>query len=129
VAALVLRRGKALAVRRPPSGQLGGLWDLPGGELARKENPALGLERALRERVGLSVAQVRPAGAVEHQFTHRRLRLHVFRCDAPGGRTRLCGFDAHRWIAPRSLERLPHGALTRKALDLALAPPVTAGAP
>ena len=34
VAALVIRRGKALAVRRPTRGLLGGLWDLPGGDLA-----------------------------------------------------------------------------------------------
>jgi A/G-specific adenine glycosylase len=129
VAALVLRRGKALIVRRPPSGLLGGLWELPGGELARKQSPAVGLERALRERVGLRVTHLRRAGAIEHLFTHRRLRLHVFRCDAPSGRTRLCGFDAHRWLAPRSLERLPHGALTRKALDLVLAPLVTGEAP
>jgi hypothetical protein len=37
------------------------------------------------------------------------------------GRTRLAGFDAHRWLAPSSLAELPQGAITRKALGLVLA--------
>lgn len=118
VAALVLRRGRALAVRRPPRGLLGGLWELPGGELRAGERPGAGLRRALRERVGLASGRPRRLGAVDHVFTHRRLRLHVFRCDTPTGRVRLDGFDAHRWLAPASLGGLPHGAVTRKALAL-----------
>jgi len=112
------RRGKVLAVRRPPNGLLGGLWELPGGDLERREDPATGLVRNLRERVGLAVARTEYVGAVEHLFSHRRLRLHLFRCDPPRGRTRLAGFDAHRWLSPRSLGDLPHAAATRKALAL-----------
>jgi A/G-specific adenine glycosylase len=117
-AALLRRRGRTLAVRRPPHGLLGGLWELPGGELLAGEEPAAGLRRALRERVGLAVARPRRLGAVEHVFTHRRLRLHVFRCDTLTGRVRLDGFDAHRWLAPASLADLPQGGVTRKALEL-----------
>ncbi|MDJ0851002.1 MAG: A/G-specific adenine glycosylase [Myxococcota bacterium] len=117
-AGLLVRRGRALAVRRPPSGLLGGLWELPGGDLAPRERPEDGLLRALRERVGLRVAGARQLGTVDHEFTHRRLRLHVFQCDTPEGRVRLEGFDAHRWLAPAGLAALPQGAVTRKALEL-----------
>jgi len=127
VAGWVLRRGKVLAVRRPPTGLLGGLWELPGGDLQQREDPAAGLVRNLRERVGLAVARSEYAGAVEHLFTHRRLRLHLFRCDPPRGRTRLDGFDAHRWLAPGSLRELPHAAVTRKALALLEASAAGAG--
>ena len=116
VAAWLERRGRALAVKRPEAGLLGGLWDLPGDDLASGEPPAAGLRRALRERVGLDVGPVRKLGTVEHAFTHRRLRLHVYRCQAEAGRVRLRGFDAHRWVA--SLEALPTGRVTRKALGL-----------
>ncbi len=114
----LVRRGKVLAVRRPPHGLLGGLWELPGGDLAKKEDPAAGMLRALHEAIGLRSAAVERLGSVEHLFTHRRLRLHVFRCDTPVGRVRLDGFDAHRWVAPTALAQLPHGAPTRKALAL-----------
>jgi A/G-specific adenine glycosylase len=120
VAALILRRGRVLAVRRPPRGLLGGLWELPGGELAPRELPEAGLRRALRERTGLAFASASFRGEVEHAFTHRNLRLHVFRCDTPVGRVRLFEFDAHRWVVPSALRELPQASVTRKALALAL---------
>jgi adenine-specific DNA glycosylase len=55
-------------------------------------------------------------GSIDHVFTHRRLELHLFRSDPPTGRTRLDGFDAHRWLAPRALAELPLSSLMRKAL-------------
>jgi A/G-specific adenine glycosylase len=115
---LVVRRGRALAVRRPADGLLGGLWDLPGGELREGEAPSRGLRRLLSERVGLSVSRLEAVGSVQHVFTHRKLTLHVFRTDTPKGRTRLAGFQAHRWLAPGSISELPHGAVTDKALEL-----------
>ena len=110
--------GRALAVRRPPHGLLGGLWELPGGDLAGREKPDVGLRRAMRDRVGLEIDGAERVGSVEHVFTHRKLRLHVFRCDPPSGRVRLNGFDAHRWVSPRAVTELPQAAVTRKALDL-----------
>jgi A/G-specific adenine glycosylase len=118
VAGWVERGGRALAVRRPPEGLLGGLWDLPGGELADREKPPEAIRRTLRERVGLAVPSAEAVGHVDHVFTHRRLRLHVFRCDPPEGRVKLDGFDAHRWLRPPGLEGLPQSALMRKALEL-----------
>jgi A/G-specific adenine glycosylase len=116
--ALLMRRGRALAVRRPPEGLLGGLWELPGGELAAGEQSETGLVRALRERVGLLAAgHVERIGTVRHVFTHRVLELHVFRAEARG-RVRLAGFDAHRWVVPRGLGGLPASALAHKALAL-----------
>jgi A/G-specific adenine glycosylase len=120
VAGLVRRRGRVLAVRRPARGLLGGLWELPGGELAPRERPETGLRRALAERTGLALGRAEKRGEVRHAFTHRSLRLHVFRCDTPEGRVRLNGFDAHRWLAPSELPALPQATLTRKALTLAL---------
>jgi len=120
VACWLVRGGRVLVVRRPPRGLMGGLWELPGGDLARGEAPAAGVRRALRERLALSVERVRRAGSVDHAFSHRLLRLHVYRCEEARGRVRLHGPDAHRWLAPARLAELPQAALTRKALDLVL---------
>jgi A/G-specific adenine glycosylase len=119
VAALVLRRGRALAVRRPEHGLLAGMWELPGGDLEVGERPHDAIERRLQQRVGLLIAGVSPLGVIEHVFTHLRLRLHVFRCADVRGRVRLQGLDAHRWLAPAALHALPQGGPTRKALALA----------
>jgi A/G-specific adenine glycosylase len=120
VAALVVRRGKALAVRRPSRGLLGGLWDLPGGDLVAGELPRAGLTRALRERVGLEIARASVIGSIEHVFTHRKLTLHLYRASTSTDRIRLDGFAGHKWLLPRRFSTLPHATLTAKALDLVL---------
>ena len=118
VAVLLTRGARVLAVRRPPHGLLGGLWELPGGELPAHEPPARGLARTLRERIGLTLAHTTRVGEVRHGFTHRSLRLHVFRAEAPAGRVRLREYDAHRWLAGAALVELPLSALAKKALGL-----------
>ncbi len=119
VAALVLRRGRALAVRRPERGLLGGMWELPGAEIGARERAEPALHRALKERVGLEVERVRAVGTVDHAFTHRLLRLRVFRCEARPGRVQRDGYTAHRWLEPAALARLPAGNATQRALELA----------
>lgn len=120
VAALVLRNGKALAVQRPAKGLLGGLWELPGGEVAANERGAAVLARVLRERTGLDVAAVVRAGRFDWAFTHRALRTTVYRCEASGGRVRLDGWDRHRWIAPAAFAQLALGTVSKRAVELAL---------
>jgi len=113
------RGGRVLMVRRPSEGLLGGMWDLPGGELAADDDDAAALARHLDARLGFRDLTLEPVGEVEHVFTHRHLRLSVFRGSAPAGRTRRRGFDAHRWLAPERLAELATATVTRKALALA----------
>ena len=119
VAAWLTRGGRVLAVRRPPEGLLGGLWELPGGELETGENAEQGLARCLRERVGMVAKDTTAVGQVKHVFTHRALTLHVYRGAAPAGRVRRDGFDAHRWVSPAALAQLPLSAVAKKAIALA----------
>ncbi len=117
-AAYLLRRGRVLTVKRPAGGLLGGLWELPGGALSPGEKPRVGAVRSLREGLGLEPAGLRRVGSVEHVFTHRRMQLHVFRGEAPPGRVRRRGFDAHRWARPEELAALPGSAVLAKVLRL-----------
>jgi A/G-specific adenine glycosylase len=121
VAALVVRRGRVLAVRRAETGLLGGLWELPGSEIGARERPERVLGPALAAATGLAVRGVEPLGVVTHLFTHRRVETHVFRASAAAGRVRLAGWAAHRGVAPAELRALAQGRATRKAIELALA--------
>jgi len=116
VAGFLVRHDRVLAVQRPQRGLLGGLWELPGGELRGGETPDRALARALREGVGLGIRAPEPLGAIEHAFTHRLLRLHIFRGSAGAGRVRRAGWEAHRWVSAAGLAAMPLGGPTRKAL-------------
>ncbi len=67
---LLLRRGEILLEKRPPAGIWGGLWCLP------ETDPGEDAARAARERYGTEVEEVRALPALEHGFTHFRLRIH-----------------------------------------------------
>jgi A/G-specific adenine glycosylase len=118
VAVWLERRSKVLAVKREAGGLLGGLWELPGGDLDRNEKPADGVRRLLGERLGLAASNIRKAGQVKHVFTHRSLTLHVLRAEAEAGRLQRRGFTAHRWLHPNALCELPSASVTRKAIAL-----------
>jgi A/G-specific adenine glycosylase len=119
IAVAVEREGKLLAVRRPETGLMAGLWELPGGELAEGEEAKDHAARILREAVGLEVRGLASAGQVEHLFTHRRLVLEVFRAKAfPAARVRRPTYTAHRWLEAEAVLDLAHAGVTRKALAL-----------
>lgn len=124
VAALLLRRGRALALRRPEAGRLGGLWELPGGTLSTKVGARPRGNSAARALVtagvGLEVETLRRVARFEYAFTHRQLDVWVFVGALASGRARLRGYAAHRWVAPSRLEALPAATLTRRVLELAL---------
>lgn len=126
IAAWIQRRGEILIVKRPDTGLLANLWELPGGELPAAAEPKDQVVRILRERTGVEVQNPIAAGTVDHIFTHLRLSLHVFRCQQVGGRVRLKAkldsglnpYQAHRWVKPARLLELPQATLNRKALEL-----------
>jgi A/G-specific adenine glycosylase len=118
VAAWLERRGRVLVVQRPQGGLLGGMWELPGGEIEEGTGAEQALRRHLAQRLGLSVRHAERVGEIEHVFTHRRLRLHVFRSGPASGRVRRSDLASHRWLSPAAIAKLPHGGPTRKALAL-----------
>ncbi len=119
VAAWVERGGKILAVRRPETGLMAGLWELPGGPIEATDEAKDRIAPVIADAVGLEIRRLEPVGRVEHLFTHRRLELEVFRCIADkGSRVRRKDFVAHRWVEPTTLLELAHAGPTRKAMAL-----------
>ena len=128
VAVWIERDGKILAVRRPETGLMAGLWELPSAELGAKDEAKERVAEALEKAVGLEVRDPEAVGQVEHLFTHRRLTLEVFRARAdPSARVRLTSrnddptstpYISHRWLEPKAMLDLAHAGTTRKAMTL-----------
>lgn len=113
------RGGKLLAVQRPARGLLGGLWELPGGEIEARPRGVDLVVRVLQERTRLAVRDVVRTGVFDYAFTHRQLRLTVYRCTAAAGRVRLEGWERHRWVTPEAFASLPLGTVSKRALEVA----------
>jgi len=113
--AVVRRRGRILLRRRTAGGILAGLWELPGGELAKRERPEIALRRELHDSVGSLPAPHR-IGELRHSITYRRIRtpLYFFDCASPV-RIRLPGPN-WRWATASELDDFPMSSMARKAL-------------
>jgi A/G-specific adenine glycosylase len=63
--------------RRPEGGLLGGLWELPGGQVTTGDVGAQ-LTQMLRPHLRGRIRHWREGGALNHTFTHFKMTLHLF---------------------------------------------------
>jgi len=85
-AVLVDAEDRILAVQRPASDALGGMWEFPGGKIESGECPVLALRRELREELNLDldvIAHPIPLKSVTHAYEHATIRLsgYLMRCE------------------------------------------------
>ena len=86
-----------LITRRRDGTVYAGYWELPGGKLDPGESVEAGVERELREELGIAVTVGQALPEVQHTYPHGTVRLHP----------RLCAMtDASP--APRDLEVAEH---------------------
>ncbi|MSQ01167.1 MAG: A/G-specific adenine glycosylase [Myxococcales bacterium] len=117
VAGWWVRNGSVLLARRPESGLLAGLWELPGGEVAAMDAPAL--SEVLRRRLGVSASGCGPLGAVTHRFTHLHLETTVFSVSAVGEPVAQ-GYPELRWVPLGEVDAMALSTSSRKTVSLAL---------
>ncbi|MGM0574787.1 MAG: A/G-specific adenine glycosylase [Myxococcota bacterium] len=110
-------QGRVLLARRPPDVLLGGLWELPGGDLPLRAAREEGLRDHLGERLGLDARVGRHLASVEHVFTHRRLTLEIYHVDRHAGRPEPSWYTDWRWLEGGALRSVPLSRLTEKVLD------------
>lgn len=88
---LVLRHaGEVLLEKRPAPGLWGGLWSFP-------EAPARNIESYCRTSLGCAVRTKRKLEALEHGFTHFRLRIRPLLCEV-ASRAQRAAAPGHLWL-------------------------------
>jgi A/G-specific adenine glycosylase len=116
-AGVVWRGGRVLVCRRRPEGLLGGLWEFPGGKREPGETLEAACMREIREETGLRVAVTSPFLSIDHAYTHFRITLHLFHCEAPRGRPRALGCEEARFVSLAALADLPFPRANRRAIE------------
>ncbi len=120
VGAIVLRQdGHWLAVRRPPTGLLGGLWEFPMTTWTEEAGrPADVLTCLLEHSLGLRVLVASEPYPVRHAYTHMRLELTSFACAPLGDPAIQPGspWDDLAWINEADATAFALTGLTVKAL-------------
>lgn len=117
-AGVVFKNGRVLITRRQPSGLLGGLWEFPGGKIGPSESSVQACIREIKEEVNLNVEVTERLTTVKHAYTHFSITLEVFICRYRGGRVRLSGPEAFRWITMGQIDSFPFPKANAKFIPL-----------
>ncbi|MDX1437024.1 MAG: NUDIX domain-containing protein, partial [Anaerolineales bacterium] len=114
VAAAVIEDGeRVLITRRPQDALLGGMWEFPGGKIRPDEALEEGLQREIKEELGVQVRVGEACGTYHHAYTHYRITLHAFRCRLAGGRPEPLEVDEIQWAHFDDLTEYPMGKIDR----------------
>jgi A/G-specific adenine glycosylase len=127
VVGVIYRRGRILIDKRRPEGLLGGLWEFPGGKQQRGESHPAALRREIREELALEVRVGPEIAAVDHTYTHFRIRLHAFECTWLSGEPRCVTCTDVKWVRPGDLGRYAFPAANKKIITILRARKGTTG--
>jgi 8-oxo-dGTP diphosphatase len=104
-AAVMDAAGRVLIAQRPAGKHMAGGWEFPGGKLEPGEERLAGLERELREELGISlIGTPRPLIRVRHAYTSREVLLDIWVVKRYSGEARGLDGQALRWCTQDELE-------------------------
>ena len=118
VVGAIAKKGRFLLGKRPPGGLLGGLWEFPGGKVARGETHAAALIRELREELGIEVEVGGLVASVKHAYSHFKVTLNVYRCEHISGRPKPRAHTELRWAAASEFSDFAFPKANHKFLQL-----------
>lgn len=105
MAAVIRRDGRILIAKRADNAHQGGLWEFPGGKLEPGEDRCAGLERELREELGIEVTSARPFIDIRHDYPDKSIRLDVWLVEKFTGEAHGAEGQPVRWVQPDELEQ------------------------
>ncbi len=109
VAAAVISdgHGRVLLTRRGEEMHQGGLWEFPGGKLEAGETVSQGLQRELKEELGIEMQGHRPLIRNLHHYPDRSVLLDVHLVTGYSGNPQGLEGQPLEWVKPGSLDEYP----------------------
>ncbi len=107
-AAVIIERRRVLLHQRPADGLLGGMWEFPNARV--EDDPAAGLVKAINAAYKLKVKRKDALGIVQHAYTHFKVTVHAFRCEAVS----IPKNKSLKWVKLSELNDFPMGKVDRQ---------------
>jgi A/G-specific adenine glycosylase len=107
-AAVIINRGRVLLAQRPSDGLLGGMWEFPNSKV--NADPAKELTKVINAAYKLKVKKKEALGVVQHAYTHFKVAVHAFRCEAVS----VPKSKDLQWVKLNELDDYPMGKVDRQ---------------
>jgi 8-oxo-dGTP diphosphatase len=98
--------GRVLIAQRPPGSHMAGGWEFPGGKLMPDEDRFVGLQRELKEELGVDMQRAEPLIAYEHEYPTRTVFLDLWRVLEYAGVPQSLEGQPLKWVAVADLHRV-----------------------
>lgn len=95
--------GRVLIAQRPEGKALAGRWEFPGGKIGPGEEARAGLERELREELGVAVHEAERLVRYSYAYPGQVVRLDLWLVSAWSGDPRGLDGQALKWVPPDQL--------------------------
>lgn len=112
ISAVIEKDGNVLLNHRPPRGLLGGLWEFPNWKIKGKIIQKQQLKNQINREVGLSINVKESIGTFHQTYSHFKLTLHVYYCQAIDGKR-----DG-KWFPIKNLGQLPMSRIHRRIAEV-----------
>jgi A/G-specific adenine glycosylase len=111
---VIQKHGKVLLRQRPPKGLLGGLWEFPNWKIEEKRRLRLRLRlrNYIKKEMGMNVEVKESIGTFHQTYSHFKLTLYVFYCQAINGKGRI------GWVPIQKLHLLPMSRIHRRIAQI-----------
>jgi len=113
---------EVLLAQRHDHAHQGGLWEFPGGKRDPNESIEDALRRELEEEIGISVRNASPLIQIQHDYSDRAVKLHVFNIDSYDGIAHGSEGQAVRWQSLASLKSIAMPAANAAIVQAILLP-------
>lgn len=115
--AIIVRDDRLLICRRRLHDTLGGYFEFPGGKCKEDESLEACLERELMEELGIVALPIEKLAIIEHDYPHRKVRLHPFLCRHVHGEPQPLECAQVLWIDPADLPNYRFPPANQALLD------------
>ena len=98
VAVITNADGKILIDRRKNEGEMGGLWEFPGGKIEPGETVEECIEREIKEELDIKIAVGDRLTTIVHDYKKFKVTLYVHLCQHLSGKPQPIECDEIHWV-------------------------------
>ncbi|MEM6611590.1 MAG: 8-oxo-dGTP diphosphatase MutT [Cyanobacteria bacterium P01_C01_bin.72] len=118
VAVINNQQGKILIDRRLQSGEMGGLWEFPGGKIEPGETIEECIQREVKEELDIDVAVGDRLTTINHTYATFDVTLYVHDCQYLSGQPQPLECAEICWVEPEQLDQYQFPQANQQIINL-----------
>ena len=105
VAVITNSEGKILIDRRQSGGEMGGLWEFPGGKIEFGETVEECIRREIKEELNIEITVGDRLTTISHDYQNFKVTLYVHFCQHVSGDPQPIECDEIHWVSTSSMNQ------------------------